>query len=140
MGEIFHTELEVKTHDPQVQLIETLPKVHQYILDKIKVIGPLKMNVVIKVVFQREKDGEITTESTRFISPSKRIVNENEISEVLLVANNKLLNQITDWISNGSGWTIKSIKKHKIQLVKWKPLRGSSYLPLPKVLQSKKAF
>ena len=40
----------------------------------------------------------------------------------------------------GNVWVIKSVDKHEIDISKYKPLRGSSYLPLPEKLKTKKAL
>ena len=39
------------------------------------------------------------------------------------------------WLAEGSGWTTKSIDGHYINIVKWSPLSGSSYIELPKELK-----
>ena len=49
-----------------------------------------------------------------FKSNVREIINENDIETVL-----------------SDGWVIKSVDKHEIDISKYKPLRGSSYLPLP---------
>ena len=66
-----------------------------------------------------------------FKSKAGVIINENDIERVISEAGNELINRISEWISEGSGWVIKSVDKHKIDISKYKPLRGSSYLPLP---------
>ena len=43
---------------------------------------------------------------------------------------------IQQWISEGSAWIIKSVDGHFINVVRYRPLRGSSYIPLPKELQN----
>ena len=65
-------------------------------------------------------------------SKAREIINENDIETVILDAGNELLNRISDWIAEETGWVIKSVDKHEIVISKYKPLRGSSYLPLPK--------
>ena len=75
-----------------------------------------------------------------FKSNAREIINENDIETVISDAGNELLNKISEWISEGSGWVIKSVDKHEIDISKYKPLRGSSYLPLPeKNKKNKKA-
>ena len=66
-----------------------------------------------------------------FKSKAREIINENDIETVILDAGNELLNRISDWIAEESGWVIKSVDKHEIDISKYKPLKGSSYLPLP---------
>ena len=42
-----------------------------------------------------------------------------------------LLNKLSKRISEGSGWVIKSVDKHEVDISKYKLLRGTSYLTLP---------
>ena len=74
-----------------------------------------------------------------FKSDARKIINENELETVISDAGNELINRISEWISEGSGWVIKSVDKHEIDISKYKTLRGSSYLPLPEKLKNKKA-
>ena len=73
-----------------------------------------------------------------FKSNAREIINENDIETVINDAGNELINRISEWISEGSGWVIKSVDKHEIDSSKYKPLRGSSYLPLPEKIKNKK--
>ena len=67
----------------------------------------------------------------------REIINETDIERVISDAGNELRNRISDWIAEGSGWVIKSVDKHKIDVTKYKPLRGSSCLPLPEKMKKK---
>ena len=59
----------------------------------------------------------------------------------MLKSSEDILNKIDVWISEGSGWTIKSVDQHLIYFAKYKPLKGSSYVELLKELQhSRKGF
>ena len=51
----------------------------------------------------------------------------------------QVMKRISEWISEGSGWVIKSVDKHEIDISKYERLRGSSYLPLPEKIKNKKA-
>ena len=73
-----------------------------------------------------------------FKSNAREIINENDIETVINDAGNELVNLISEWISEGSGWVIKSVDKHEIDISKYKPLRGSSYIPLPEKIKTKK--
>lgn len=43
---------------------------------------------------------------------------------------------IAQWISEGSGWIIKSIDNHYLNIAKYKPMKGSSYIKLPQELRN----
>ena len=40
------------------------------------------------------------------------------------------------WISEGSGWTINSVDNHYLNIVKYEPMKGSSYIQLPTELRN----
>ena len=65
-----------------------------------------------------------------FKSNAREITNENDIETEISDAGNVLIQRISEWIPEGTGWVIKSVDKHEIDVSKYKPLRGSSYLPL----------
>lgn len=46
------------------------------------------------------------------------------------------MNGIGVWLSEGSGWTLNSINEHYLNIVKYEPMRGNSYIPLPEKLQN----
>ena len=51
-----------------------------------------------------------------FKSNALEIINENDIETVISDAGNELINRIREWISEGSGWVIKSVDKHEIDI------------------------
>lgn len=61
---------------------------------------------------------------------------------------NHLLNQFIDevkgeieaWSQIGSGWVIDEILEAYIHVARYQPLRGGSYMDLPKELKNKKAI
>ena len=64
---------------------------------------------------------------------------KNDIETVISDAGNELLNRISEWISKGSGWVIKSVDKHEIDISKYKPLRGLHIYHYLKKIKNKKA-
>ena len=53
---------------------------------------------------------------------------------------NEILENVANFQRRGSGWIFRTVLSMDIHLNKYEPLSGSSYIPLPKVLQSKKAI
>ena len=51
-----------------------------------------------------------------------------------VIAMQQLTHQIEEFLNNGSGWVLSNIVKIDVGIINYKPLRGSSYLPLPKKL------
>ncbi|XP_068675341.1 uncharacterized protein [Montipora foliosa] len=44
------------------------------------------------------------------------------------------------WISEGSGWTVQSVDNHYLNVVKYEPMKGSSYIKLPTELRIAKGL
>ena len=90
----------------------------------------------IKVNFEKLKDGELIDKTAYFNSRAHIIMNKNDILLSLQLSQQKLLNDIGEWLAKGSLWTIDSILEHYFNVVYYKPLEGKSCIPLPKELQN----
>ena len=77
----------------------------------------------------------------------------NRMEPVVLNEHNKdiiktVLNQFVEqvkgdieaWSERGSGWIMDEIVEAYIHVARYRPMRGGSYMPLPKKLQNKKAI
>ena len=71
-----------------------------------------------------------------FNSEAKTIINENEKNESIHTSNQEILNEISVWLSEGSGWTAESVDDQHINIVRYKPFKGSSYVELPPELRN----
>jgi hypothetical protein len=74
-----------------------------------------------------------------------KILNEittktSNLAEFCSTAKNKTLSEMEQFETRGSQWKFNSILKMELRINKYNPLRGSSYIPLPKVLANKKAI
>lgn len=50
----------------------------------------------------------------------------------------KILESFSTYLKNGSGWILKKVLRLDVALSKFRPLGGSSHIPLPKVIENKK--
>ena len=62
-----------------------------------------------------------------------------EIEKTLDEAFPHILGILEKWTQNGSGWTIDYISTLWLDIAKYRPLRGGSYIPLPAAVKNKKA-
>ena len=79
---------------------------------------------------------ETQTNTAYFNSKAQTIINHIEIHGALQMSKQTILNRIAKWISEGSGWTIQSVDNHYLNIVKYKPINGSSYIQLPTELRN----
>ena len=92
----------------------------------------MKINIRLNITFSKQIE---KVNVSFFKSNAQEIINENVIETVISDAGNELINRISEWIVKGSMWVIKSVDKHEINISKYKPVRGSSYISLPEKKQ-----
>ena len=78
-----------------------------------------------------KNEPKIIFKTAYFNSTAKTIINENETIESIQTSSREILNGIAVWLSEGPGWTVESINYQYINIVRYKPLKGSSYIELP---------
>ena len=135
----------IEPKDPHKQLYYTTPGVAEELEDILNRDGGMKAQVTLHVLFKKKKieyrdDGQAEEvfeyKDAYFNSTAFTILNEYQIIEALDKAAEEINNKIAFWLSEGSGWTIVEIRSHYVNIVKYLPLRGSSYIPSPKELRN----
>ena len=126
--------------DPARQLYYTTPGVAKELQSIFNRDGAMKAQVTLHVIFKKKKiryrdDGQAEEvfeyKDAYFNSTAFTILDNDDIIESLDKAAEEINNKIAFWLSEGSGWTIVEIQSHYVNIVKYLPLRGSSYIPLP---------
>ena len=135
----------IERKDPHKQLYYTTSDMAKELEDILNRDGGMKAQVTLHVLFKKKKieyrdDGQAEEvfeyKDAYFNSTAFIILNENQIIEVLDKAAEEINNKIAFWLSEGSGWTIVEIRSHYVNIVKYLPLRGNSYIPLPEELRN----
>ena len=126
--------------DPARQLYYTTPGVAEELRRIFNRDGAMKAQITLKVLFKKNKisgEGEEVFEykDAYFNSAAFTILDNDDIIESLDKAADEINNKIAFWLSEGSGWTIVEIQSHIVNIVKYLPLRGNSYIPTPKELR-----
>ena len=125
-------EISIKNNkDPLAQMQNTRKAIEHRVITLLNEMKGLKYVETLKVTFNKMSDGEIVIKNGYFNSKVQTIINHTEINEALQMSKQNILNQISQWISEGSGWTIQSVDSHYLNIVKYKPMKGSSYIQLP---------
>ena len=119
-----------------MQLLNTRKAVANHIENMLISMKGLKFVETIKVTFTKMSNGEIVYKTAYFNSPAQTIINNAEIDKSLEVSKQGILNKIAVWISEGSGWTVESVENHYLNVVKYEPMKGSSYIKLPHELRN----
>ena len=126
----------IDNEDPLHQLNETKNFIKKCLVKELLELKGFKYTETLKVTFEKKQGNGITTKTAFFNSKTKILINAMEINEVLQSSREELVKAIAKWLSEGSGWTIQSVDAHYINLTKYKPLQGSSYIELPTELRN----
>ena len=122
--------------DPLIQLQNTRSVIKNNLLKVLKEMKGLKFNETLKITFEKQNGDKLIEKEAYFNAKPQTVTNETEIANLLQITQQQIVNKIQQWISEGSAWIIKSVDGHFINVVRYRPLRGSSYIPLPKELQN----
>ena len=134
----------IESRDPTKQLKYTTQYVLRTLEDILQGQKGLKVNVTLYITLKKRKveDGPNGPETfyefknVYFNSKTFTITNNDQILEELDQASEEILNRIAGWISKGSGWAIEKNLSHHVNVARYSPLEGSSYIPLPEELRN----
>ena len=96
----------------------------------------VKLVETLKITFKKPKGQDSLYKTAHFNSKTLTTTNNIEIGELLKLASEQITKKIAQWLSEGSGWIIESVDKYYSNIVKYKPMKGNSSIPLPKELQN----
>ena len=89
-------------------------------------------------MFSKKEPDSFTDPPVRFYTKNEAVFNRDEIN--LDKQFLELGERIENFIQDGSGWQLSSLKTLWLDIAQYKPLKGSSYISLPDVLKHKKAI
>ena len=134
-------EIIIKNYeDPFIQMNNTRLAIEKVINSQLNEMKGLKYVETLKVTFEKLIADETVYKTAYFNSSAKQIINQTEIADSLQLSKQQIFNKVAQWLSEGSGWLIKSVDSHFLNIVKYKPLNGSSYIQLPEPLNTKKGL
>src|SRR2546425_4298878 len=130
----------VNKNDPVVQMEKMKKRVTVLLERYLKEFNGCKFNFGFSVRFKKYEDGDVVEKiSVPISAKSSKITHKSEARKALRIQKEDILRKIDRYTSQGSGWTISRIRNHFINIYRYKPLRGKSYIPLPKSIQNRKA-
>ena len=68
------------------------------------------------------------------------LFNAGEITRQLDDIVNSILEEVARWVNMGSGWVIDRIMSVCLDIARYQPIRGGTYVPLPQKLRNKQAI
>ena len=98
-----------------------------------------KVSLVMKVEMTKG-DGKTKVQTPYFASKPYTILSQHDIENAIAKAQSAIETNIDKWTCQGSGWVVTRVMCLYVNIAKYQPLTGSSYMELPDTLKSKKAI
>ena len=98
-----------------------------------------KVSLVMKVEMTKG-DGKRKVQQPYFASKPYTILSQHDIENAIEEAHRNIDTQMDKWTREGSGWVVTRVMCLYVNIAKYQPLTGSSYMELPKYLKDKKAI
>ncbi|GFY22228.1 uncharacterized protein TNCV_3298711 [Trichonephila clavipes] len=105
------------------------------IIEKLSQRIGVKANLQLYCDYQREQE----TQEFSFKTMDQIILESTDLNEFYNEVVDKLKREMEEFEARGSGWRLIEIKYLELRINKYNPLRGSSYIDLPKMIEVKKA-
>ena len=104
----------------------------------------IKVKFILVCLMEKEeweKDYLMTFNDKAYFNSDTFInIESTDVKEILAKVIHTILEKISIYQQNGSGWYFKEVLHFEIYTVVYKPIRGSSYIPLPDWIMLKKAI
>ena len=99
-----------------------------------------KCSLIVQLAFYKPYQRTTDWACPHFQSKPMVILKEEDIEPFLADAHAQLDKHVDKFTNNGSGWTLESVMSLSVNIAKYAPLKGSTYIELPKYLKDKKAI
>ncbi|XP_065178593.1 uncharacterized protein LOC135809222 [Sycon ciliatum] len=119
-----------------------LPSLELLLEENIEQWGQYKCSLVVQVVMQKlnPATGQVVSSTFFFRSSTTLVLNTTELRDLLSTMVAQINARRDDFVRHGSGWVVERISCLHIEMSRYCVLGGSSYIPLPPELKSKKAI
>ena len=115
----------------------TRAEIMNYLRSRVNELGGIKWNLCIQVEMQRDDGYETTTSTPYFRSRTYRVLRSEDLEDHdMNEAFQKMFAALEKYQKEGSNWFLKRIIKLEIHTVLYRPISGSTYIPLPKTLSN----
>ena len=124
----------ISKFDPMNFLIGKYDEVKNAIKQESKERGGIKWYLAMKIKLSRRK-GETSEQHVR--GKCQRALKFEDIDEGFSESIKKMSNSLIEYQWQGSNWTVDKVVDLTMHMARYRPLKGSSYIPLPIRLRSK---
>ncbi|XP_033761654.1 uncharacterized protein LOC117343421 [Pecten maximus] len=109
-------------------------------LDRAVVEGGVKWYLSIQVQFSKPKGEKVERVTPHFRGKCQISLKSEDLDGAMKESIKKIYSSFIEYQMQGSNWTLDKVLKIQIHLARYKPLKASSYIPLPNKLRTKHAI
>ena len=132
-AETYHIEVYDRL-DLRKSFIQAKRSITNFLKEILKEKRGLKYTIITKILMKRQESNNTWRYTTIYLRSNAITVTSQRF--YLNDAFNNIYDLLDKWQSEGSGWITGEIDGIHININKYEPLVGSSYLPLPRELQN----
>ena len=116
----------------------------QLIKRELKELKNIKVSLEMKVKFKKEEEEQTQYMEQYCRENEPQVFNanddENQIEEYFDNIFERINGKIEAWVADGTGWEEEKIELVYVNVARFQPKSGGTYLPIPKKLKNKKAI
>ena len=126
--------------DPLTFLEGVRLQIRQKLTEEILALKGVKFQLALNIHLRKDRSdgGEEYTDPV-IRHKQGTLLQAAEINEVLDKAFPHILETLEKWTQRGSGWVVDHVSTLWLDIARYQPLRGGSYIPLPAAVRNKKA-
>ena len=125
--------------DKSTLSVEFLQEIFSNVMEERKKRG-FKAIISLHVVFcKADKEDEVTDPPVVLKSNAFTCLDGSSVDECMDIALGEINEKIDEFIRNGSGWVLHHLDKIDLGILKYNPLKASSYIELPKRIENRRA-
>ena len=116
------------------------PVVKRKLVEELVDLRGIKFQLVVKVNLRKDRhDSEPVYQPAHLRTKQHTLMQAHAIDAALPNAHAHLLRKLEQFTRNGSGWVVDNVDTLWLDIARFQPLKGGSYLPLPPTVSAKKA-
>lgn len=109
----------------------------QLLFQQLNEFNSFKFNILLETSY--EKPNFDVIQDRAFKTKNHIVLTSTDVDDLLTKLYERLYRESVEYEGQGSGWTLKSVDGILVRINWYQPLRGATFIPLPKVIADKHA-
>ena len=116
--------------DPKIFLDNVRESIHKKLVEELVELQSVKYQLALKINLKKEgPDGKEEFTDPVFRHKTEAVLNADDIKESLDKAIPNVIETFEKWTHRGSNWVVDKIQTLWLDIAKYKPFKGGSYIP-----------